>query len=262
MEGKKRSIEGESSFCKKGLSWAKRTARFEPHIVPSGMFASSGRFIGIFKSDDEILSYCGLWNTRYYDYILKLNVEWISRPQYNNGLVNQIPHPSLSEEIQQFLRSEVLKNYYLIQNVYEKDETSLYFKIPPLNKSHSIRTSVQQSIDKAKDQKADYLFSLRRMNEAVYNFFNINPSIQDEIEEIIKNDEAKIEGVVFDIDQKENIEGIFSWLVGCAFGNWDARFIPHPEWLPEKKTYSHHCLYAIQGGLSIAISFRLQKVGL
>ena len=71
---KKRSIEGETHFFKPGLSWALRTGFFQPHIVPNGVLASSGRFIAVFNNLSETMAIASLWNSEYIDYCLKLSM--------------------------------------------------------------------------------------------------------------------------------------------------------------------------------------------
>ena len=83
--------------------------------------------------------------------------------------------------------------------------------------------------------KVAHISSLAAINEQVYAHFGITAEEQMHIREIINNDEARPEGAVFNVSERELVEGVFSWLLGVAFGRWDVRLASHPEWRPIKE---------------------------
>jgi hypothetical protein len=228
-------FRSDKYYFKEGISWSFRTSRFEPHLITSGQIFTTGRFLAIFKIKDDILSVISFWNSKYFDYILKLSMEIDTHPKFINGVVNQSPYPELSKELQKVLANETNLNHAMIEGVFNKEETSLYFKTPAINSNQSITQVIDYYQERLKENKAEHLASLNRINDWVYDFFGITVEEQVQIHEIVYNEDARSEGVVFDRGNKELIEGVFSWLLGCSFGRWDIRFAKHPEWLPIKE---------------------------
>ena len=87
-------VVGEKHYFKEGISWALRTTFFQPHIIPKGYIFTSGRSLTVFDNSDEILSTCSLWNSKYYDYCVKLNMEKDLQPKFINGIINNLPYPN------------------------------------------------------------------------------------------------------------------------------------------------------------------------
>lgn len=76
-----RTVKSEFCYFKSGISWSFRTAKFEPHLVTRGMVVGNTRFLAFFNleglSDVKgVNSTCSFWNSEYYDYLLKLSMEW------------------------------------------------------------------------------------------------------------------------------------------------------------------------------------------
>lgn len=230
-----KQISSQEYYFREGLSWGFRTARFEPHIVSEGLVISQTRYLATFPNQDEILSTCSLWNSEYYDYLLKLSMEWIARPKFINGTVNQSPYPTLTQNLQAFLKQQTLLNHQLIQVVFEREETSLYFTGPALQPGTLLTESIGTVLAQFAQNKAAHLASLAQINEQVYAHFGINAEEQVHIREITNNEEARPEGMVLNVSERELAEGIFSWLVGVAFGRWNVTLANYPERIPVRK---------------------------
>lgn len=235
VEGKLASIIRSPQYhYNSGLTWAFRTSRYEPHLIPKGTISSHKRFLAVFKNSDSVLSTCSLWNSNYFDYLLKLSMEWISRPTFLHGTINQLPHPQLPEPLQTFLAEQTVLNHGLIQEVFEREETSLYFTRPALEPGQPLAASLGAAVARFAENKQRHLASLAALNERVYAHFGITAAEQAHIRDIIHNDEARPEGAVFDVTERELAEGVASYLLGVAFGRWDVRLVKHPAWIPRK----------------------------
>ena len=46
-------VVGENHYFKEGISWALRTAIFQPHLIPKGYIFTSGRSIAVFNTQDD-----------------------------------------------------------------------------------------------------------------------------------------------------------------------------------------------------------------
>lgn len=216
-----RTIKSEAYYFRSGISWAYRTARFESFVATRNLVFGHTRFLASFKDENEALPAVSLWNSEYYDYLLKLSMEWIARPKFQVGVAAKSPYPSLPEDLQTFLAEQTLLNHGLIQAVFEREETSLYFTGPALSPGRSLSESIGAVLDQFARNKAAHLESLAQINERVYAHFGITAAEQIHIRDIITNEEARPEGTVFNVTERELAEGVFSWLVGIAFGRWD-----------------------------------------
>lgn len=230
-------IVGESKYLRAGMSWAFRTARYEPHLVTKGYIASSGRLLAYFETDakDKILTSLSLYNSEYYDYLLKLSMERAGHPKFINGIVAKSPYSPLSVDLQTFLAEQTLRNHGLIQAVFEREETSLYFTGPALHSGTSLNESIGAVLTQFTQNKAAHLASLAQINEQVYAHFGITVEEQAHIRDITNSEEARPEGTVFNVSESELAEGVFSWLVGVAFGRWNVTLAHHPERIPVRE---------------------------
>ncbi len=220
---------------KLGISWALRTAMFQPHIVTKQVLATASRNMAQLKDQNDTLYTCALWNSKYFDYILKLSMEADSgNPKFINGVVNLSPFPELSVELKEKLACETLLNHSLIENIFNKIETSLYFKLPVINNQTSLKSTFKNYQFDLQNNKRYHLSSLDSINDMVYDYFNISIDEQFDINEIVFKSRAREEGAIFDKSDREFVEGVFSWLIGCVFGRWDVRFALHTDWLPVK----------------------------
>ena len=223
------SIRSENSYFKQGICWAHRTSKFQPSLVPKNQIFSTGRYQAFLPSDQSILTTCALWNSQYYDYILKLSMERVGDPKFINGTVSKLPHPTLPEDLQTFLAAQTTLNHGLIQAVFEQEETSLYFTGPALLPGQSLSHSIGAVLARFAQNKSTHLASLAQINERVYAHFGITTTEQDHIRDIINDAEARPEGTVFNVSERALAEGVLSWLVGVAFGRWDITAVTHPE---------------------------------
>ncbi len=229
------TIRNESFNFKEGLSWGRRTERFEPHIINENVLATASRYISFYENYNEILSICSFWNSEYIDYLLKMSMEWLTRPNFLVGVINQSPYPELPDELKEKLSAETVKNHRWIEEVFGTDESSLYFRKPAINITESISEGINHYRAVLQTHKQNHLQSLQNINQWVYQFFGITAHEQTQIRNIIYNRQSRAEGLVFDIDIQQLAQGIVSWLVGCAFGRWDVRFAHQPELLPVKE---------------------------
>lgn len=159
-------------------------------------------------------------------------MERVGDPKFINGTVSKLPHPTLPDNLKTFLSEQTVLNYRLIQAVFEREETSLYFTGPASTSGTLLSDSIGAVLVQFVQNKAAHLASLAQINEQVYDQFGITSEEQTHIREIINNEEARPEGTVFNVTERELAEGVFSWLVGVAFGRWDVMLAHHPERIP------------------------------
>jgi hypothetical protein len=230
-----RTIKSESWYFLPGLSWPRRSYNFISQIVPSGVILTHGKSCAFFNSNHEIAYCCSYWNSKYFDYLVKLSLGSDESPQFEVGIINKSPLPNFSDDLKKILEYEALINYNLFLDIYNRVETSLYFNTPPILSNSSIKDSIESYLILLNENKKNHSSSLSRINKIIYEYFELNENEILNIEEIIDNQNYNNEGKAFDLTYISIVENIFSWLLGVAFGRWDVRFSKNPEWIPIKE---------------------------
>lgn len=224
-----------ATYFQPGLSWGKRTKRFDPHIVPKGAIYTPGRFIALFENNESSQVFCSLWNSEYFDYCIKLSMEWIDRPKFINGTVNKLPHPKLSKDFENYLQNVTINQHARVKELFRTDDKSLAFTS---NEFIEFKTLTDYTINysqKLSQLKDEYIKDLSGLNDEVYSYFNISDEERSNIREIVSIAGNEDEGKMFNVEKSEIIDRLFSVLVGCAFGRWDVRLIKRwkREWSDE-----------------------------
>lgn len=222
-------VVGEKYYFREGISWALRTTFFQPHIIPQGYIFTSGRSLTVFKDLNEILSVCSLWNSKYYDYCVKLNMEKDLQPKFINGIINNLPYPSLPENLTNFLTKTTSEQFYKVKNIYRLDDKSLSFSDNKFTKYKSLKTFKVDYFTQLKIFQKDYLQNLDKINENIYNYLNLSVSEQEDINEITSMAGNFKEGEIFNITKQNVNNKIFSIILGSVFGRWDMRILKHWE---------------------------------
>jgi hypothetical protein len=220
-------INSESSYFKTGLSWAFRTSTFEPHIIPKGAMCTSGRFLADFdENEDEILFTCGIWNSIYYDYIIKLGLEASSgNPKFINGVINQIPHPEFKEPFKAKIIDLVKELRDLIMSTISLYSNSILYSNNTPFKTKNLSDFVEEFMAELLNKKLRYKSQLESLNKEVFNYFEIDSLNQTTIIESVRRLTMGEEGSNFNIDRATIINQIFNTIICIAFGNFDARLV-------------------------------------
>jgi predicted RNA methylase len=235
VASKNRSIEGESHFFRPGLSWAFRTTNFEPHLIPKGSLASSGRFIAVTESLDRTLVDCSLWNSSYLNYCLKLSMEKDNQPLFKNGTVNQLPYPDLDSNIFNLLKSNTLVQHAIVKSVYSLDDKNIAFTDSSFAEYNSLLKYNSIKNEELKDLGPEFNRNQEKIDNSVFDYFKIDSLTRKNINDLILKDYNKLPKF-FDTSSMNFIDRVFSILIGCAFGRWDLRIIKNwkQDWNDEE----------------------------
>ncbi len=228
-------FRSENLYFREGLTWGKRTSKFNLTIVPRDTIFTTGRYLAYFKIEASVLSTCSLWNSEYFDYCIKLSMEWIDRPKFINGTVNKLPHPKLSKDFENYLQNVTINQHARVKELFRTDDKSLAFTS---NEFIEFKTLTDYTINfsqKLSQLKDEYIKDLSGLNDEVYSYFNISDEERSNIREIVSIAGNDDEGKMFNVEKSEIIDRLFSVLVGCAFGRWDVRLIKRwkREWSDE-----------------------------
>lgn len=219
-----------------GLTWAYRTARFEPHCVPAGTVFSHTRFVAMLPTTEARLATCALWNAEFFDYLLKLSMERVGHPKFQVGIISHLPHPSLPFALHEWLAAHTQQQHALVSTVFEADETSLYFRLPAAARAgQPLPAALAATLAERRAARAAHLAGLAELNARVYAHFGVDEEAQAHIRSIIHQAGARAEGAIFETTARAQAAALAQWLVGAALGRWDARHLLAPELAPRKE---------------------------
>jgi hypothetical protein len=219
------TIRNEDSFYKFGISWGLRTAKFQPHIVPNGMIPYQSRFVGLFNSEKSTLSGLTRFNTKIYDYMLKLSMEKDYQPKFNNGIVSKVPFPKISDEVNIEFERIALEQYSFVKTTYLLDSKSKSF----IDNSWFNYGNLDDHFNVLKQEylglKDLYISNLNRINDLLFSVLKFSSSNVADIVAILNDNDKEKELQVFELSKDASINHLFSVLLGVCYGLWDARIL-------------------------------------
>jgi hypothetical protein len=126
-------IQREHVYFKAGITYGKRTDRFNAQILPAGMIPSF-EGIGVYPTDDsDIWWMLGYLNTRSVAYYLNLTCGL----HKNSVYIDRIPVPDFSDADKSQLASNATALFQLVRSTNTTNETSDFFLCPiPISNLH------------------------------------------------------------------------------------------------------------------------------
>jgi len=231
LKHSKAVLRNTDYYLSYGISWSTRTSKFQPYIVNSGHIPSVSRYLinGANYSDCQfLLSYL---NSEYVDYLLKLSMDWVTRPKFIVGVVNQLPIPDFSFEMKDRLSKISQEQIQRVQVVYMTDDKSVIFSSNQFLNYESINHFASNHMALLKSLKNDFISSLDGLNTLVYDFFKMGKNEQEGVKKIVSKSEDD-EGHIFDLSLEDMSFRVYSILLGCVFCKWDMRILKNwkPRW--------------------------------
>jgi hypothetical protein len=230
-----KSAQSEYTYFFECISWADRTSSFKPYIVSKGGISTNHRFSTLFFSNDELLYTCALWNSEYFDYLMKLSLERVEDPTFKNGTANQLPYPDMDEVTKQNLTAITEKQHRRVKTIFRTDDKSVFFTENSFTQRSNLQEFTTEYVQILQGLRKDYTHELEDLNTLVYDYFDINEREQADIKDIVGKAGQEDEGKILDLAKKDIINQVFSVLAGCCFGRWDMRMLKYwqREWSDE-----------------------------
>ena len=213
-------VRGEINYYNYGISFPKRSSHFRPQIISEGIIYSNGRFLAISNSKEEVILSTAIWNTDFFDYLIKLSVGNIEGVQFENGLIEKFPDLTKGIKTKPRILHLVERQYQAVKFKNSYESNNIDFSTNSFIQFNSIKEYIIKSIHKFNSLKLEYEANQIELNNIVYeelelteeniNFFNSlkgNLTFLEEFnEELIFNNLIEV-------------------LIGCVFGRWDMRIL-------------------------------------
>lgn len=126
-----RKISSPDWYFRPGLSWAVRTRNFSPSVVPEDCIFSVSRYQA-FAEQKNVMPLIGLLNGGICTELLKMSSERYEHPKYIVGLVQSLPVPNLTDDMQNAFGDDALKAWSLKYRLGTRNEISRAFTVPAI----------------------------------------------------------------------------------------------------------------------------------
>jgi len=227
-----------------GLTWPRRTTSgFGVRVMPVGcVFADKGPAAFVDgNSSHTLLALCAILNSQSFRYLVgvQLAAADAAARSYEVGVIQQTPVPEMSDTDIASLAALALRAWSLRRSLDTTNETSHAFVLPAglneritgLDKS-AVEAELAQ-IQQQVDDRAFELYGIGPKDRAVIESSTRAVTDSEDGAEEGADEESEEEVEVADAGQTA---AIVSWLVGVAFGRFDARLAtgeravpPEPE---------------------------------
>ena len=239
-------VNNEGDFFRPGLSWALRTARFAPHVVPVGCIFSVSRYLALPRGNR--LSFLALWNASIVDVLCKLRLERHGHPKFIVGVVKTTPVPDLTPADEAALATLARRAWSLKRSLDTRTETSHAFVMPALLQMQG-RTLAARSAawtEHVQEVDAELAAIQAEIDERCFTLYGIDEEDRRAITEGFgggsPDTDAVEDGTDADTEDEAEAEAaadtatlaaeLVSWAVGIAFGRFDVRLATGARGLP------------------------------
>ena len=226
-------------FGREALTWPLRGIRFSACAVPKGcIFGTAGK-VAIAEVAD--LSWLlAILNSTIFDIFIAFFAGKIGGVQYEVGLIQSIPIPTISGHVRDEISSRASSAWELKRELDSFNLTSHSFLVPLLVRgSRSLHESIRnwgelnrnnaESVDVIQQEIDELVFELYGLAADDREIIQRVPSsdLGDEAEE---NEDSVDEGA---IDSQACAAAMIDYMFGCALGNFDIRYIIGERQPPE-----------------------------
>ena len=242
-----RIIKNVEHYFRPGLTYPRRTTSgLSVRIMPAGcIFADKGPAIFVSNDDESsALSLVALMQSEPFSALLKLQLgaATAAARSYEVGLIQQMPVPPLSAEIQDELACLAREAHNLKREKVRDDEVTHPFTRPALARLHEQTTlAAAAAMLTAEDEvRQQRLVEIQHeIDDRAYALYGISSEDRAQIEQgepVAITEDADAEPGAENEDEAEEIApadreqllrvtcaDLLMYAVGCAFGRWDIR---------------------------------------
>lgn len=221
--GWSRILKSTDYYFKPGLTWPLRGISFSAQVVPKNcVFSVAGKMA--FAPWHELEAYLAIFNSRPFDYLVRLFAGKVGGVQYEVGLIGGIPIAAMSADQSLQLSRLARRGWSIRRTLASTDEKSHAFLLPAELRSRlsyfdpqAIETELA-SIQTQIDDIAFVLYGFSDSDRGAALGGQV-PQEPGEFSEVVADEEPEEESE----EMVDATAGLLSWAVGVAFGRFDWR---------------------------------------
>lgn len=223
-------VRGELYYYYYGISFPKRSSHLRPQIIPEGVIYSNGRFLAISNSKEEVILTLSIWNTDFFDYLIKLSVGNIEGVQFENGLIEKFPDLTKAIKKESRILQLVEMQYQIVKFKNSFESNNIDFIDNNFKCFDSINNYTVESTKKFKEYKNIYRSNQIELNNIIYRGLKLNLENIDFFNNLAGN-----LSLIEELNEEFLFNNLIDVLFGCVFGRWDVRIIKSwkREWSDE-----------------------------
>ena len=225
-------------YFKPGITWPLRAGVFSPQAMPADAIFTV-RSYAVLDKPENLLILLALLSSSLVDFLFKLLLGRFGFPEFVVGALQKVPIPQPSPEASERLGQLASSAWHLSRRIDTVNETSHAFVLP-LALSEKVTGLDCQAIERA-------VVDLQRdIDDFTFAIYGIQPDDRNAIETTVTEagtasggEDYDEDHAVVDVDVREDYslaetstDGLLSWLVGVAFGRFDARLATTERPLP------------------------------
>lgn len=237
---------GSTHYYRPGLTWAVRSARFAPSLMSAGSIFSNRGFTA-YAPDGENAAWCGLFNSRIFDFLYKANLGRFDFPHYEMGVLPRVPVPDISGAPSHALAELAREGWALRRSVDTADEVSHAFIQPALLQVEGRQFSdrVAAWAERVAASEGRLVGIQAEIDELCFDLYGVSEQDRRAIVEGFggtsgesADGQGQIEDDPEELDTQSSLDpvglaaGLVSWAVGVAVGRFDVRLAAAEQSLP------------------------------
>ena len=229
-------------YFRPGITWAVRSARFTPYVMPSGsIFSATGYGLFPYINPTGIL---GFLASNSCDYLLRAMVERAGHPKYIVGIVKQLPVPADISSQLVALESLGKRGWSLARRKWAADETCRLFECVfpqgiTINKLRDLYCNSALLVQQQTQGVDEVIKNLDNICDSLYGSDlskqpppNLHASLTDSTVEDEEGDSVG-EDETAPQNERDYACALLSYFWGVAIGRWDIRYAIGEQALPE-----------------------------
>lgn len=225
-------------YFRPGFSWTLRAVRLVPYIVPANAIPTVSRYIAVPDAGNELtsISYVA---SNVATGLCRMYGEMFERPKYLVDMLKVLPWSRKLQEQQKQFNKYVAAEVDHRRKVYSYTEPFQEFILPSwvvgkqntyfYDLTYNPRTLLSKELDLGIAEA--YGLGEEELVEIERDMLEAIEFQQDRSAE--KEEEEDDDHLVFAFSERNEIEALLQYAVGCAFGRWDVRMAMDPELAPE-----------------------------
>lgn len=125
-------IQNSQFYFKHGLTYPRRLHKFSPAVLPAKTVISV-RGSGVYADQSNLLDVLSLCSSSAFDYLLKAMLGRAEHPQFDNGVIMQVPVPNLASMGLESIRNDLVDVIRAQRARLSLLETNVFFHHPSLD---------------------------------------------------------------------------------------------------------------------------------
>lgn len=206
-------VQSEDKYFKPGFSYMLRSSRLVPYIVPKGCIPTAGRS-QVFPDEGREIDVLTICASNLGSAVARFRGEKFGWPKFQAGMVQQLPFTSLSKDVKDSAEKMMLTEIAAAKEYYSTDETTLdYTGCSELEIKREPNTNFKTLLG---DNNEIAVAACYGLSSGEYEDLQLDlqqaVSLRKVHEEVTKDELSRHAAFRY-----------LSWLVGRAFGRWQAK---------------------------------------